>query len=430
MQTQSTTNDKSLTQDGDSSVNNTACSPRSTDKNENDSINRKHVSRPVYTRSISTYIPLTTTSAAAAAAAASAAASAARASPLQQNPYNPKLPPLIPPFRFCMIEQGIYRGAYPSLKNLRFIKRLKLNTIISLISLDKNETTTDLTEFCEYENIKHIVHNVSKYDDDKFSHTPQLTSTLLSLLINIQFHPLYIHCRDGAHNTGIVIMCLRKLQNWTESCIYDEFIRYTKSNDISFKEKQFVESFNSVISVPLVVPNWLWNGDRFKKHPTIKLKLLFGPSAQLQQQQQTDGGASMSNSGLGGNSNTSPNQSSNNFLLIDNTSSSSMHNTPYNSFSKDLNELSNTNYNSSLSLQNQQKYCQQQPASTSKSHLVMSSKIVRLSSYLNTDLGCDVSSENGRAMATLTCMRYKVFEVRYSTQLAALDVHGICFLKP
>jgi hypothetical protein len=30
---------------------------------------------------------------------------------------------LIPPFRFAMVEEGVYRGAYPTERNFRFLKR-------------------------------------------------------------------------------------------------------------------------------------------------------------------------------------------------------------------------------------------------------------------------------------------------------------------
>jgi hypothetical protein len=36
----------------------------------------------------------------------------------------PGLPPLIPPFRFAAVEEDVFRGGYPKLRNLRFIKRL------------------------------------------------------------------------------------------------------------------------------------------------------------------------------------------------------------------------------------------------------------------------------------------------------------------
>ncbi len=37
--------------------------------------------------------------------------------------------------------------------------------------------------------------------------------------------PLFIHCLDGANVTGVVVMCLRKLQNWNLSATFTEFTR-------------------------------------------------------------------------------------------------------------------------------------------------------------------------------------------------------------
>lgn len=181
------------------------------------------------------------------------------------------LPPLIPPFRHCLIEDGLYRGAHPSLKNMRFLRRLKLQTILSLIP-EATGPSRDLREYCEAEHIRLIWHQVDKYNDG-FSHTPQLVASILSELIEPCNHPLFMHCRDGGHNTGLVVMCLRRLQNWSLPNIYEEFMRYTKSNEISFREKQFVESFHAKVSVPVRIPAWLWEGVRHRKHPSIQLEL-------------------------------------------------------------------------------------------------------------------------------------------------------------
>ena len=43
------------------------------------------------------------------------------------------LPPLVPPLRYCLVEEGLYRGAYPSLINLRFMTRLGLRSMVSLL---------------------------------------------------------------------------------------------------------------------------------------------------------------------------------------------------------------------------------------------------------------------------------------------------------
>ena len=55
------------------------------------------------------------------------------------------LPPLVPPLRFSQVEEGVYRGAYPSLVNQRFLTRLGLRTIVSLLP---EPPTADLLQWC------------------------------------------------------------------------------------------------------------------------------------------------------------------------------------------------------------------------------------------------------------------------------------------
>lgn len=167
---------------------------------------------------------------------------------------NAQMPPLIPPFRFACVEAGVYRGAYPSLKNFRYLSRHQLKTVVSLVP-DASEPSVDLAGFCAYSCIRHVSFTVAKYNDG-FSHTADLVEDVLMLLLNPENHPLYIHCLDGRHNTGIVVMCLRKLQNWGLTAILSEFARYTKDASFQHGEKQFVSAFPAAISLPPAVPDW------------------------------------------------------------------------------------------------------------------------------------------------------------------------------
>lgn len=178
------------------------------------------------------------------------------------------LPPLVPPFRFGIIEHDIYRGAYPTLKNVRFLHRLHLRTILTLSS---EPITTDLKAFCEAENIQSIHYHAEKFED-----TPTLSSAkvakILRMLVNPAHHPLFVHCRDGGHATGHVIMCLRRLQNWNLSVIFSEFCRFVKGGEIRLAESQFVESFKAEVWMPSPLPAWLWGGQRIARHPCVRLK--------------------------------------------------------------------------------------------------------------------------------------------------------------
>lgn len=167
------------------------------------------------------------------------------------------LPPLIPPFRFACVEHGIYRGAHPSLLNLRFLTRLQLRSVISLLPpAEADNPSRDLVEFCKEYAITHHLYQLNKYNDG-FSHTAQFVAELLTHLLNVDNHPVFMHCMDGRQNTGIVVMCLRKLQNWGLKAIVDEFSRYTKDSSFEYGEQNFVQRFDTfTVELPKCVPVW------------------------------------------------------------------------------------------------------------------------------------------------------------------------------
>ena len=85
-------------------------------------------------------------------------------------------PQLITPFRYTIIEDGLFRGSYPTPRNHRFLKRyyqasfflnqpnrLKLKTMVSLIP---DPPTKELTDFCQANQIQNIHFPVKKYKED------------------------------------------------------------------------------------------------------------------------------------------------------------------------------------------------------------------------------------------------------------------------
>ena len=50
------------------------------------------------------------------------------------------------PFRYGIVNHGVYRGAYPTLPNFRFLHQLKLKTIVSLVP---EKPSPDLQRFAE-----------------------------------------------------------------------------------------------------------------------------------------------------------------------------------------------------------------------------------------------------------------------------------------
>ncbi len=74
------------------------------------------------------------------------------------------LPNLLPPFNFCQVEEGVYRGAYPTLANLRFLRRLRLTT---LVSLTPEPPTADVLDFCRDHGIVLEHFMVDKHQESK-----------------------------------------------------------------------------------------------------------------------------------------------------------------------------------------------------------------------------------------------------------------------
>ncbi|KAI9906896.1 hypothetical protein PsorP6_003830 [Peronosclerospora sorghi] len=179
---------------------------------------------------------------------------------------NATAPALIPPFRFSTVQQELYRGSYPTLKNFRFLRRLGLKTVVSVIP---EPPTSDLADFCANEKIALRHFYAEKFTSDNVTVCPATVAQILKNLVQKKNLPLYIHCLDGANVTGIIIMILRKLQNWTKLAIVSEFCRFTRDHGIEKDESEYLAAFSEEIVVTADVPEWLWNGWRVTKHPTM-----------------------------------------------------------------------------------------------------------------------------------------------------------------
>lgn len=195
--------------------------------------------------------------------------------PVAASPVVDQLPALSPPFRFAMVESGLYRGAHPTLMNYRFLKRcvclpgpppaahaeltricrrLASLRLATIVSLTPEPPVRDLADFCSHSGIESI-HIPCEQFVDAVTLTPRDVARVLEvcratgpagrhqgppfltgsgpacpasppqLLIDAGRHPLYIHCLDGSHVTGLVVMCLRKAQRWQVSAFQNEFSR-------------------------------------------------------------------------------------------------------------------------------------------------------------------------------------------------------------
>ncbi len=88
---------------------------------------------------------------------------------------------LLPPLRFSAVEFGIFRGAYPTLKNYRFLKRLSLKTVISVTP---EPPIVDLVEFCKHENIRLVHHSAEIFTREAPTVTPVVVVDILEVRIS------------------------------------------------------------------------------------------------------------------------------------------------------------------------------------------------------------------------------------------------------
>lgn len=68
-----------------------------------------------------------------------------------------------------------------------------------------------------------------------------ITAALIAIL-DRRNHPMLIHCNKGKHRTGCLIGCLRKLQQWSLTTIFDEYRRFSHPKSRSM-DQEFIELY-------------------------------------------------------------------------------------------------------------------------------------------------------------------------------------------
>jgi hypothetical protein len=77
---------------------------------------------------------------------------------------------VVPPINFSLVAPGIYRSGHPNKKNLSFLRRLKLKSVMYLEGTD--EYRKDSREFVEREGIELFRYDLAR---ESVSHIPAST---------------------------------------------------------------------------------------------------------------------------------------------------------------------------------------------------------------------------------------------------------------
>lgn len=153
--------------------------------------------------------------------------------------FDNSLMALTPPENFSNVAGGIYRSLFPRPENFEFLKRLRLKSIMVLIP---EPYPQENVQFLEENNIQFFQVPISG-NKEPFINMPQQTITeILQTVLNPENHPLLIHCNRGKHRTGCLVGCVRKLQNWLLTMIFDEYRRFAAPKVRSI-DQQFIELY-------------------------------------------------------------------------------------------------------------------------------------------------------------------------------------------
>ncbi|KAL6330160.1 hypothetical protein AAG906_040080 [Vitis piasezkii] len=145
-----------------------------------------------------------------------------------------------PPLNFAMVDNGIFRSGFPDTANFAFLQTLGLRSIIYLCPETYPEANN---EFLKSNGIKLFQFGIEGYKEP-FVNIPEDTiREALKVVLDVRNHPLLIHCKRGKHRTGCVVGCLRKLQKWCLSSIFDEYQRFAAAK-ARVSDQRFMELFD------------------------------------------------------------------------------------------------------------------------------------------------------------------------------------------
>ncbi|TPX59039.1 hypothetical protein CcCBS67573_g09113 [Chytriomyces confervae] len=154
---------------------------------------------------------------------------------------------------FTMVCKGVYRSSFPKRKNFSFLKKLKLKSILTLILEEYPEQNQ---KFLNENDIKLFQFGVAG-NKDLMDIPEQAMYEALSVILDKRNLPLLIHCNKGKHRTGCLVGCIRKIQHWSYTSIFEEYRRFSHPKSRTM-DQQFIELFElrNVVADPRYLPDW------------------------------------------------------------------------------------------------------------------------------------------------------------------------------
>ncbi|KAJ1835865.1 tyrosine-protein phosphatase siw14 [Coemansia sp. RSA 2706] len=161
---------------------------------------------------------------------------------------------MVPPLNFALIAPGIYRSGFPNPKSHPFLLQLGLRTIIYVFDGDCQPYHLQFIQDNSI-NYKHFRVAANKEPFAEMDHA--VVAQILAEVLDTRNHPLLLHCNRGIRRVGCLVGCIRKLQGWAMTAIFDEYQRFSGTK-IRIADQEFIEVFRHPVSRdPQFQPAWL-----------------------------------------------------------------------------------------------------------------------------------------------------------------------------
>nr|GMD06963.1 probable tyrosine-protein phosphatase At1g05000 [Ipomoea batatas]GMD11361.1 probable tyrosine-protein phosphatase At1g05000 [Ipomoea batatas] len=122
-----------------------------------------------------------------------------------------------------MVDYGVFRSGFPDAANFAFLQTLGLRSIICLCPEPYPEENV---EFLNANRIQLFQFGIEGSKEPFVNIPADMIKEALKIVLDEKNHPLLIHCKRGKHRTGCLVGCLRKVQRWCLTSIFDEYQRY------------------------------------------------------------------------------------------------------------------------------------------------------------------------------------------------------------
>ncbi|KAL5578737.1 hypothetical protein UlMin_011179 [Ulmus minor] len=146
----------------------------------------------------------------------------------------------VPPLNFAMVDNGVFRSGFPGSANFSFLQSLGIRSIVYLCPEPYPEANN---EFLKANGISLYQFPMENCQEPFVNISEETIREALKLVIDVKNHPVLIHCKRGKHRTGCLVGCLRRLQRWCLSSIFDEYQRFAAAK-ARVSDQRFIERFD------------------------------------------------------------------------------------------------------------------------------------------------------------------------------------------